>query len=564
MGLASSQARLLSLTNRQHTIEHRAQSIQANKLRLANDTDKAYQKYLNALDETHLKTKQYDEKGKPTWIDASINNLLRYDTNENTTGTVFYVQDLETGKLYIPQAVGDKFEGCANAREFAEKFGVNYVPYDVNEEIKNNYDSMVSRGYQNALAGVPGKTQEEVYNAWYSAYYSDLEVKNYADYASSAIFLDDRVFVTNQAGSACTASNFVNVIEELKRASYYTANNDIYSAKEKELIQASINLMNSLNTMLPSDYTESGEVSDPYQLKEHVYDLHVTAKLPSTVGTDKYIDWKYYTDISENDYYSMMLNGGTLNYKGTESIKTTPKAFPYFASTTTSNKNVTNDIYNSSITTLLSQYGSERGSVFNNLGQALSSMFSRVKNLTHYESDYLATVGKTKTDIEHYQAFKEVAAIYNEHCENGVYVPKYEYIADNITLEKWCEQVFNSIKSAGGWIGVNDTRAKNTEWVGSMIKSTQVMLSVWDTQNEMLSKTATELHVNIREVTNENAVERASQEYDAEMEFINNKDAKYDTALKQMETERSAIQTEVDALKNVMKNNIDNTFKVFG
>ena len=90
------------------------------------------------------------------------------------------------------------------------------------------------------------------------------------------------------------------------------------------------------------------------------------------------------------------------------------------------------------------------------------------------------------------------------------------------------------------------------------------MLSVWDTQNEMLSKTATELHVNIREVTNENAVERASQEYDAEMEFINNKDAKYDTALKQMETERSAIQTEVDALKSVMKNNIDNTFKVFG
>ena len=59
MGMASSQARLLSLTSRQHSIELKAQVLQAQKLQLANDSDAAYDNYVKTLDATKLQTKLF-------------------------------------------------------------------------------------------------------------------------------------------------------------------------------------------------------------------------------------------------------------------------------------------------------------------------------------------------------------------------------------------------------------------------------------------------------------------------------------------------------------------------
>lgn len=58
MGMSSSQARLLTLTARQHSIEYKAQKIQAEKLRLANDSDRIYNEYLDALDATKFNSNQ--------------------------------------------------------------------------------------------------------------------------------------------------------------------------------------------------------------------------------------------------------------------------------------------------------------------------------------------------------------------------------------------------------------------------------------------------------------------------------------------------------------------------
>ena len=50
MGLAASQARLLSLTARIHDVEYQAQMIQSAKLQLALQEDEVYRKYNEALD----------------------------------------------------------------------------------------------------------------------------------------------------------------------------------------------------------------------------------------------------------------------------------------------------------------------------------------------------------------------------------------------------------------------------------------------------------------------------------------------------------------------------------
>ena len=49
MGMAASQARLLTITARMHDIEYQAQSIQNAKIELATQSDEVYQEYLKTL-----------------------------------------------------------------------------------------------------------------------------------------------------------------------------------------------------------------------------------------------------------------------------------------------------------------------------------------------------------------------------------------------------------------------------------------------------------------------------------------------------------------------------------
>ena len=55
MGMAASQARLLSITARIHDVEYQAQSIQNAKLQLATQEDRIYTEYNEALNATTLK-----------------------------------------------------------------------------------------------------------------------------------------------------------------------------------------------------------------------------------------------------------------------------------------------------------------------------------------------------------------------------------------------------------------------------------------------------------------------------------------------------------------------------
>ena len=67
----------------------------------------------------------------------------------------------------------------------------------------------------------------------------------------------------------------------------------------------------------------------------------------------------------------------------------------------------------------------------------------------------------------------------------------------------------------------------------------------------------------LQEVSDEIDLKKAEAKYEADMRKINNKDKKFDTDLAALEQERNAIKTEIDTLKNVAKDNVDRTYKLF-
>lgn len=81
MGLASSQARLLSLTSRMHQIEYKAAKLEAQKLQMANESEQVYETYLNTLEATKIQRKFLTTDGSVSYKD--IDNYKEDFLNQN-------------------------------------------------------------------------------------------------------------------------------------------------------------------------------------------------------------------------------------------------------------------------------------------------------------------------------------------------------------------------------------------------------------------------------------------------------------------------------------------------
>ena len=90
MGLASSQARLLNLTSRMHQIEYKAAKLEAEKLQMANESDKVYGTYLEALEKTKVQYQVLSTDGSVTYSDINnYSDFLKAGYAIDFKGTVY-------------------------------------------------------------------------------------------------------------------------------------------------------------------------------------------------------------------------------------------------------------------------------------------------------------------------------------------------------------------------------------------------------------------------------------------------------------------------------------------
>lgn len=562
MGLAASQARLLSLSSRQKRVEYDAQRLMSQKMQLSNDSDKAFQVYQDALNDTRLQTKQFNHKtGASAWINGSLNNLLRYDTADHTSGSVFYVQDMRTGKLHIPQVIGEKYNLATDARNFAEQFGITYTRVDHNEDILIRYNEAIEKGWDTKL------TEADLV-AYQTAIAKDASAVNLA-----SLMLDflptkngDGTFSVMSWQEASGGNYIDNIVKVIGREDYET----IYTAAERAILEESYNLFGKLDLIYPED-TETVKNNSEYgSLGDYTETVkYIPTELSATSGSNEYVSNTKDLKFTVNDRYMMMLNGGTLTYTGVK-ITTQDYHNDYYYVTcgnggaaieleTKSEENdhtFTKDIYDSNTNNLLRNYN---GGTYSTIGQALEAIFTRVinENTGAYTNAFLASKNITVDDVNNfieYQARKS---------EREGYVPNIEYVPSDTVKGPYYENMYNAITAAGGWIGAGDGRANNATWVQNMIKNAEVILTTWDIENNMLSKTSSALNTDIQEVADNSKIEKASQDYEAAMADINHKDTNIDTRLQTLETEKNALETEIETLENVVKDNIKKNFQLY-
>ena len=112
MGLAASQARLLTITARMHDVEYAAQNIMNQKIDLATQEDAAYKDYCDALDAKRIQV-AYNNGNATKYVDATFGNVCTYDETGNRK-CQYALTDAQTGKMVVEQEVFENYRDYEN------------------------------------------------------------------------------------------------------------------------------------------------------------------------------------------------------------------------------------------------------------------------------------------------------------------------------------------------------------------------------------------------------------------------------------------------------------------
>lgn len=135
MGMAASQARLLTITARMHDVEYAAQAIQNAKIQLATQSDQVYQNYLEALDATTLTVTDWDGNK----VAANFANLCGINRIDSQYAYSLYD---EKGRLIVPDDIYQGYMKFQKSSLYGDPyiFAMYMLDEDNVEQIKDFYN----------------------------------------------------------------------------------------------------------------------------------------------------------------------------------------------------------------------------------------------------------------------------------------------------------------------------------------------------------------------------------------------------------------------------------------
>lgn len=153
MGMAASQARLLSITSRMADNELRAQIINNSKMRLTDDSSKASEHYISALNKTEMMMNNYDLLGNKQYKQLTFANLTSYSAYNNQYSLInksgeIVVSDLDAAKYENAVAAADKDPETDALTEFLKSYGLEKTTSyfdnpEISDEMKTRYEGDV-------------------------------------------------------------------------------------------------------------------------------------------------------------------------------------------------------------------------------------------------------------------------------------------------------------------------------------------------------------------------------------------------------------------------------------
>lgn len=297
MGMAASQARLLTLTSRLHDIEYKAQNIESQKIALATQKDEVFQIYNDAMDAKKIQVAYDNGDGTKSFVDANFSNVCGYSQDR---ARQYALTDSRTGKVIVDDNTAQMYETFDN-----DKYGFAWamMGFDASYSSFGNEDyemDMIGSGNTSAAAYsdegsyvIMSEVEQMVYDKYAD---SDSKLKTYYDDVCNA---RDNGTITERKEALDAFRNYLYTGKEGKYAK------EIYSYmrinKEQDQYKD------------PESATEHGEMDtdfpDAMDKSEFNYYVYLFELIQDAGGCTT-IDPQYTSGDEANTWFNNMVSSG--------------------------------------------------------------------------------------------------------------------------------------------------------------------------------------------------------------------------------------------------------------
>ena len=551
MGMAASQARLLTITARLNHVELEAQNVSNAKIRLSDKTQEASDEYIEALNKTEYLYNYYDGSGEKISMSLTGAALTTYGELKNQYGLIN-----SAGQILVSELDAKNYESSNTLEEFLEKYGVlgELGTGDMIEVTNPEYETAMDeydKEYDEWMAQKPDPN-DEIYlipgeptgNSLYEQF-----LETTADCFNNAAGngLGDALGPYGHTPTNCFMHVLVDIIgpgtHTTSSGESFEAYPDSGTFNWNANSHTRTEQMNKLTEEAKKAYCSGDIIPGGEEVVTTSYG-EVTvggpASDPNMTVYQRAVDllWELHDEYGANGDFGF---GGPAN---PESLK----KFFYFIehdlkSMSETEDQFDEDAYNEDLAEWQAQEP-EQPDVPQYIEKEVRKITDLDKaqwyvNLWHRmngTSDYKAGVGGDENFIagDGWATKSKTEQSYAVLKDGDMNSPEYlKFAIENglITLEQ--VQFIDPSKTEEG--------VENIEWTSIVFSAAQ----------------------DITEQKDEEAITKAEVKYEQAQRDLQAKDKEYENQLKKLDTEHNALQTEYDSIKGVIEKNVERSFKAF-
>ncbi len=523
MGMAATQARLLSLTNRKNTIGYDLSRLSAQKMSLARESDAISTRYTEALNE---KTLKWSNDSGATYYDLTYNTLMSPSALNNYEPYMF--TDMN-GKVVVDDTY----------KKYAEMISPNGAP-------GGDYDSHRTE-ILSALTGISAEDFEKQESDNEDLKYLDKEIAEHlasepeiltttADAAFQNFGQVSGDAQTSQTGAAGTnwdvtsSTTWTDIINSIggggNYVTYLSWDGDANSAnnKFKNILQSFADTISSVTSSV--EITEEGinnAIEQTYNLftSEYAYDGSQKHDHREYAGQNA---GNYNTICHQHDEKSNLFDGSNHSY----AVSLTNMASVF-------------------LTYLLGDEEAQSKITTSSAPGIDLNTITLTDAATQAEHDEWQT---TYDELLAQQSELQESASTIFDAEDEKLIDFYDAIFENIATNGWTYNEY-----------IGDTDYLNNVLQNGMYNITKAEKGEdgsWE-----YDESAPTTCQNVYQVSDSSAENKATAEYELEKTRLQRKEEEIDTRMQKLETEQNAINEMLDAYRSMIDDNVERTFDVF-
>ena len=539
MGMAASQGRLLFMTARISNNEFEQQCVAYSKQRLADDSQEANDRYLEALQATQYQVLTGYNGDSATYEPVTYNQLTALNS---VAARKQYIVSDNKGQILVT----DKIARAFDPNYKATGANASHQNVDFNTFLKNVSDP--SEGILTQVAET-SITEADVHDAWDKYFASINRGTENGIYYDATLGIQEKHIL----GFGFNETKSTDNSKTISYATYQSA---------------SIKAQNGGNNTI---YLQQGIKDDSTSYYYYVNNEVEVESYIDELGDTKYIAKYKPNDILKtgtNSYYNLMENNG---YVYLENVEVTMSGNQYIykvngteIDTSSSNGKIYVD----------QDYGTDLekpATITANRETTVTGVVETAVKTLFYEG----STAEQRELYDYAMAISEKYAKGSEMVYDADKVQYYKNIYQQMitkgftTFDKMIDEKYintMSYKTASG-----DTSALNNEklaycndnWLITLLKNGKLSIAFYDITNNNFVKTTLDDDESIVEKENKSKMAIAEQVYQNHMDKIESEDKRFDMQLSKLESEHTALTTEYESVSKVISKNVEKSFNIF-